>query len=889
MHSWWKRLVGFFFRSRLDRELSEEIEAHLAMQEAEFRQAGLSPQEARDAARREFGGVARTQEAYREKRGLPWIETAGKDLRYALRGLRRSPGFTSAAVLSLAFGIGANTAVFSMFRALLLRMLPVSKPEELVTLYRTGAWGAGYSSYPLYLEVQKRADLLQGVIARSSVEKVRFSAGSGDRMEMAQREYVSGNYFDILGVGPAIGRLFKDEDNRMPHAHPLAILSYDFWQSRFGADPNVIGRRLVVDEQPLTVIGVAARGFRGVEVDRHPDLWVPAMMTRGEILEPGMHWLYILARRRPEVTRGRVQAAMDVLLKQYLVHVYGGYPNVAFRKIAMAQQIEAREGGVGLSLLRDQFGQPLAVLMAAVGLVLLAACANVAHLLLARAAARRQEIALRVSLGATRTRLIGQALMESLLLAAGGAAVGILLAFWLSRGILRFLPASAGEPFRAEPDAAMLVFTLGISLAAAILFGLVPAFRSTAVDPAASLQGGARQTSGPQSRLRRALVAAQVAFSVVLVVLAGLFGHSLAELRSVNLGFRNQNVIAFTLDFPNSWSAADIKASRERLLARMETLPGVTLVSYGFPGPFMGGYSNSTIRIPGSETSAQAQSWVSVQKVGPRFFEAIGSAVVEGREINRSDTMQSRKVAVVNREFVRQYLPGDRHVLDRALEVGRGKSGATVYIVGVVPDIPHRGLRKKAEPTVYLASAQGENDWEPTILVRSQLPPESRDSVIRREATNLGPQIVTSEPRTIRQQINDSIFRERLLATLGGVFGGLALLLAAVGLYGVVAYGTACRIREIGIRIALGARRGEVLWMILRDALLLVGVGLAVGLPFSLLAAKHVGSVLFGIQPADSVTFVITVAVLAVIGAGAALLPARRAAGLEPMRVLRNE
>ncbi|HEV3197147.1 MAG TPA: ABC transporter permease [Bryobacteraceae bacterium] len=888
MGALWQRLISLFRAGSLDRELADEIEIHLAMQEAEFQQQGMDPGAARQAALREFGGVAQAQEAYRERRGIPWIETAVKDSRYALRGLARSPGFTAAAVLSLALGIGANTAIFSLFHTLMLRMLPVSHPEQLVTLYRSGGWGRGTTSYPLYLEVQKRTDLFQGVVARSGVGKAQFRYGQADQPGTVQREFVSGNYFTVLGVTPALGRLISADDNRTPHAHPLAVLNYDFWQGRFAADPGVLGRTIVVEDVPLNVIGVAARGFRGVEVDHHPDLWEPAMMTKGEIMQPGMYWLWILGRRRPDVSRQQIQAAIDILLKQHLAGVYGAHSNAAFRKTAMAQQIEVREGGIGLSMLRDQFGQPLAVLMAAVALVLLAACANVANLLLARGAARRKEIAVRLSLGATRGRLVRQGLMESLLLAVSGCLLGVLLAFWGDHAILQFLPPASGEPFTATPNALVLAFTLGISLLSVVLFGVAPAVRSTAVHPADSVKSGVGQASGRQSRMRKALVVSQVAFSATLVALAGLFGHSLTVLRSTDMGFRNQKVVSSSLEFPGGWKADQVRAARERLFTQLESSPGVSMVSWGFPGPFQGGSSNASILVPGSPVADKEPIWVDVQRVGPHFFEILDGAPAAGREFDRNDRSGARKVALVNQAFVGRVLAGDPHPLARVLSFEMAKIDPT-YIVGVVRDIPHQGLREKIVPTVYLPIAQSSEQQWGDILVRSQLPGDEVARVITREVAHLGPGIKGSQPRTIRQHIDESIFQDRLLATVGGFFGGLALLLAAIGLYGVVAYGMAWRTREIGIRIALGARRGAVLWMALGDALLLVSLGLVLGLPLAFAAGRTVSTVLFGVKPADAVTFAGTAGVLVAVALAAAFVPARRAASIEPVQVLREE
>ncbi|HLK62599.1 MAG TPA: ABC transporter permease [Bryobacteraceae bacterium] len=887
MHTIWQRFCALFQLRRLDRELSDEIQAHLAMQEEEFQRQGMDAEAARNAARREFGGIARTEELYREARGIRWIEMAGRDFRYALRGLQRSPGFTAAAVLSLALGIGANTAIFSLFQTLMLRMLPVTHPEELVSLYRTGAWGVGFASYPLYLDIQKRSDLFSGAVARSGLDKVVFRYGEGAQTETLQREFVTGNYFNVLGVAPSIGRLLTEDDNRTPHAHPLAVLSNDFWRRRFNRDPGVLGQTIEVDGMPLTVIGVAARGFRGVELDHQPDLWVPAMMTRSDIMEPGMYWVWIMARRRPGVPRQQIQAALDVLLKQHLNAIYGSNSNVAFRRLAMAQQIEVRQGGSGLSGLRDQFGQPLGVLMAAVALVLLAACANVANLMLARGAARRKEIAVRLSLGATRGRLVTQALMEGLLLATAGCLLGVLLAIWGDHGILRFLPAASGDPFSQSPNAVVLAFTVGISLVSVLLFGLMPALRSTAVDPADAIKSGNGQTGGRQSRVRKALVVAQVAFSVTLVALAGLFGHSLIQLRSMNLGFRDQSVVSAAIEFPTAWKTEQIQGARARLFAQLESSPGVAIVSYAFPGPFLSGTSSSSVLVPGSPSGDKEPIWVNVQKIAPRYFQILDCPLVAGREFDRNDYAGTRKVALVNQMFVRNILGGDAHPLDRVISFDNKKIDPT-YIAGVVPDIPHHGLRAKIVPTVYLPISQDPPRWG-DILVRSHLPAEETSRLISREIARLGPGIEISPPRTIRQHIDESIFQDRLLATVGGFFGVLALALASIGLYGVVAYGMARRAREIGIRIALGARRRSVLWMALGDALLLVIFGLMLGLPFAFAAGRAVSLVLFGVKPADTLTFAATAGMLLSAGIIAAFVPARRAASIEPVQVLRQE
>jgi predicted permease len=897
MRTLWKRLNALLSRRQAERELSEEVEIHLEMRAAELRQQGLDRDAAREAARREFGGVEQMKEAYRDRRGVPWVESLAKDARYGLRGLWRNPVFTLAAVLSLALGIGANTAIFSFVNTLMLRMLPVEKPEQLVSLYRTGGWGKGYASYPLYLEFRKHTDQFAAVFARSATGKVRFSSSfsssHADSVEYVEREYVTGNYFDALGVKPAIGRLFRDEDNITPQGHPLVVLSYDFWRNRLAQDPAVLGRALVVDEQPLTVVGVAAPAFHGVAVEHHADLWVPAMMCRGQIMQPGNHWIWIMARRLPRIPEGRAQAAANTIMQRYLMSVYGGQRDSAFGKWALEQKIEVRDARVGISMLREAFGKPLTILMAAVGLVLLIACANVANLLTARGAARRREIAMRFSLGATRWRLVRQWLIESLMLALLGSILGLAFAIWGKRYMLLFLPPGPGEEFDVSPDAMVLGFTLGISVLSAVLFGLAPALRATALDPVAALKDGGSQQPGRGARagFRSALVVAQVALSVVLVVAAGLFAHSLAGLRSINPGFVAQNVITFSLDYPQAWKGADKRKHRERLLARLSGVPGIDAVSYGMPGPYRGGSWTTGIRVPASARAARDDDQVAEQGVGPAYFETIGMRPLRGRDFNAADLRSARQTAIVNQAFVREFLPGVEDPVGRTLMIDGSKGAARepAYIVGSVRDILHDGLRAGSKATVYVPFHDGDVSFDPTLLVRTELPPTSLLPAVRRELARIDPEVALVEPRTLREMVDDSIFVERMIATLSGFFGVLALLLAAIGIYGVMAYAVTRRTAEIGLRIALGAAPARIEWMVLRDGLLLIAVGVAIGLPLSLVAGRISASLLYGIKPNDPLTFALTIAVLLGIGVLAAFIPARRAAAVEPIEALRHE
>jgi predicted permease len=875
----WRRFLALFRGRRLERELNEEIATHLAMQEEEFRRGGMCPEDAHHAALREFGGVAYTAEVYREQRGIPWIESTARDIRYAARGLLHSPGFTAAAVLSLALGIGANTAIFSLFHTLMLRMLPVKHPEQLVQMLTKGGWSSGTSSYPLYLDLRKRTDVFRDVAARTYVSKTRFEPSNGARTEIVERELVTGNYFSMLGVSPALGRLFTDDDNRVPHGHPVAVLSYDFWRNRFGGEPSMIGRTLIVDEIPLTVIGIAAPGFHGVEVDHRAELWEPAMMTPFDAMNEGMHWVTILARLAPGVSRDRVRSVIAPIMQQHLAVHYGKNRNAAFRRLAMSQRLEVSDAASGVSQLREVFGKPLGVLMAAVALVLLVACTNVANLLLARGAARAKETALRYSLGATRGRLIRQHLTECLLLGMSGCILGLAFALFGQRYLLGFLPAKSSDSFSTAPDPVVLAFTAGLSILSVLLFALAPALRSTAIDPAAGLR---------RPVLRRALVVAQVGFATVLVVLAGLFGHSLADLRAIDPGFRNYDVLTFQLDFPRAWKPDDVRLARRRCVMGAEALPGVLSAAYAFPGPYHNGTADVTLRVPGSASASQPVE-VQIQYVSARYFETIGSMPLLGRDFDQNDTADSRRVAVVSEALARAFFPGVDNPVGRIVSFDE----ESTYLVGVVRDMTHYGLRKGAKPTIYVPIAQREVDWKmgwpPTMLVRARAPEGALVAGLRREAEKLGRQVAVTEPVTIRRQIDDDIFQDRVLAAISGFFGALALLLASIGLYGIVAYGTARRAVEIGIRIALGARRGSVVWMVIRDAALLVAAGLLVGIPISMAAGRTVASLLFEIKPGDPLTLALTASVLAAIGIGAALLPARRAASLEPLRVLRHD
>ena len=894
MRALWMRIAATVRRGPADADLADELANHLEMLADEFEEQGMSRRDALAAARREFGAVDSVKEAYRDRRGFPLLESFVQDVRYGLRSLIHARAFTAAAVISLALGIGANTAVFSLFYALMLKTLPVRNPQQLVTLYRTGGWGNGYMSYPLYQDLRERTDIFEGVLARSGAEHVRFSVTAADRPEFVEREFVSGNYFSLLGIPPALGRVFSDADSRTPRGHPLAVLSYDFWRNRFGGDPGIIGRTVRVDEQLLTVTGVAAPGFRGVSVEERPDVWVPLMMARGDIAQAGRHWLWAVGRRHNGVSEGHVRAVGDTVMRRYLEAHFAKEAG-AFHDIAMAQRLEVRPGSAGISILRERFAKPLAILLGVVALVLIAACANVANLLLARGAARRHETAMRISLGASRARLIRQWLVECSLLGAFGMLLGVALGYWATDYVFIFVPEAANNHLSVAPDKAVLAFTAVLSFVCVLLFGVAPALRSTDVKPGADLND--RRATKPA--LRRSIVVAQVAVSVVLVAVAGLFARSLAGLRSQNLGFTNQNVLSFSLDFPQSYNDDAIDRVRRDLRERISSTPGVLSASYGFPGPYQRGSWFTTVRVPGSRRTAHQDASVDLQALAPRYFETIGARPRRGREFDESDGARPRRgrefdesdsagsprVAIVNEAFAREFLEGGDPV-GRTLTIEADKP---VAIVGEVADMLHHGLREHAVSTVYLPVAQNKDARNGFFFVRSALPPASIIPELRREVAATDPSAVLIQPATIRELIDDSISVERLLTAVSCAFGVLALVLAVVGLYGVIAFGMAQRTKEIGIRLALGAARSNVLGMVMKEALLMIVTGAAIGIPLAIAASRVGSSLLFGIKPGDAATLTATVLILVACGTAAAFVPARRAASIAPTEALRHE
>jgi predicted permease len=874
------RLRGLLLRHRLERELEEEVRFHLEMQAEDNLRAGMEPADARYAAMRSFGGVEAMKETYRESGTLAAVEATLQDLRYAMRAMRKSPAFTTVAVLCLALGIGANTAIFSLIDAALLRTLPVAQPERLVVIRSVDERGrqAISFSYPAYRYLRAHTRSAE-IIA---YDRIALNLSSGAFTDAPSGELVSDNFFSVLGVRPLMGRAFTPEDEAG------ALISYRYWQGRFHGDPAIVGRNVAVNGLPFTVIGVTPPRFFGVEVGGSPDVYVPLTMCDrlfpgpSRLERPNNFWLETMARLAPAATPKQVKAEMDVAYYQSLT-AYAALLRPGALRMLQHRQIGIAPGARGQSNLRREFGTPLVVLMTVVGLVLLIACANVANLLLARAGARRKEIAVRLALGAGRARLLRQFLTESMTLSIAGGLLGLLFAYWSAGALAGFLTKSVLD---VTPDAPVFAFTLAVSVLTGLLFGSAPALQATRPDLIPALKNEtAVEASGTRLSLGRFLVAGQVALSLLLLIAAGLFIRTLVNLRNLNLGFRTDRILLVSLN-PGLSGYTTERTGRlySELLDRVNALPGVRSASIA-DSPLLGGAYIDGLSVEGYPARQGENLNVSIKIVTPRFFETMGIRLHLGRDFSPLDRSGGPKVAIVNESIVRDFFDGanplGRHV---------GLGGPTdMEIVGVIADTKYRGIRDPIPNTLYLPAGQGQTmSPERTVHVSTLADPAAIAAAVRQEIRALDRNL-PAKVTLFSHLLDENLVRERLIATLSGFFGGLALLLASVGLYGVMAYNVQRRTREIGIRMSMGAGRPQVLWMIAREALGLIVAGVIVGLPAAFAASRLVSSMLFGLTAGDPATILGATALLAATGLLAAFLPAYRASRVDPMVALRYE
>jgi predicted permease len=888
-------------RNRRDAELEEEIEFHLREEARQAEAAGLTAEQARWAARRELGNVALTMEDTRAAWGWMPIERCWQDVRYAVRMLRRNPGFAVAAVLSLALGIGANTAIFGLLNAVLLRTLPVADPQRLVQFANTiPLWETGSPSaaslfgYPQLAHLEAHATTLSGIIGGTGIG--RLNVGFQGRAALADGDACTGNFFSVLGIAPQRGRLFSAGDDRADAA--VAVISDSYWRNRFGADPAIVGSAIAINRIPFTVAGIAPREFTGVSVGSGPDIWVPLhaldrlQPDHGRWTEAFSSWMWMAGRLGPGVSRERAQAELDVLRGQFLkrqlaVSEIGGMPNV--RRFVRDGRLVLRAASTGVSSgLRDRYAYPLTLLLGVAGIVLLVACANLANLLLARASQRRREIAVRMAIGASRGRLVRQLLTESMVLAALGGMLAVPLAWWGGTLLLRMISAGGAPlPVTVAPDWPVLAFAAAVSVATGILFGLAPALLSTALDPAPAMKEGSSRAGRRSRTLDRLLVVAQVALSVVLIVGAGLFVHTLHELWNVDMGYDRANVLLFSVDAKLAGYPADRAGAVYRnILARLRTLPGVTSASASIVRPVDDEFrlEQRVNEIDGRGLAEADEIHVSWNSTSPGYFSTVATPILDGRDFDLRDGERASPVVIVNQSLARRAFPDGS-------PLGHRLGDSTV--VGVVKDARYGGAREQPGPVLYSPLFQHgperEYRWG---FVSFELRSGGRGGLldeVRRAVAAVDPNLPVFRVRTLVAQAERELVKERLLAALSSFFGALALLLASVGLYGLMAGAVARRTGEIGIRLALGARPGHILWLVLGETLSLTLAGVALGIPLALWAARYAKSVLFGVGPADPMAIAGAVVLLIGVAALAGFVPTRRALRVDPATAVRCE
>jgi predicted permease len=831
-----------------------------------------------------------------------------QDLRFALRLLRRSPAFAVVAVISLALGIGANTAIFSVIDALLLRALPVHQPERLVLFGEGRASGifnpfpnsnnSALFSQPFFQEVRERRDVFEDVAAVESMRAdvhARFD-GTGSQVEPLKIRLVSGNYFSMLGVRAVVGRDLLPEDDQRPGGHAVAVMSDAFWERRFARDRSVIGRTLTFNQTVFSIIGVSSREFFGTVVGESPDLWIPLAMqaqVQPWLIAPRdalSQSLWLIGRMKPGVVIAGAQAGASVAFQQWLHQIAGVSPSPERVKDISRAGVRLTSAARGVSHLRREFSRPLQILMVLVGLVLLIACANIANLLLARAAGRQREIALRLALGARHARLLGQLLSESLLLALIGGALGIIVAWWTAQLLLAMVSSGPeAVPLEVSPNGRVLLFTLGLSLLTGLIFGIMPALRMTGAEIGPSLkEGKGAARSRPRSYLAKALVVGQVALALFLMIGAGLFVRTLEKLGRASTGFDKDRVLLLHLDNASSnTTGPSVLSLSRRLEARIRALPGVQAASFAML-TFDEGRWMAPLWPEGVEhTQANGRDFDG-NRVGEQYFQALGTPVIMGRNFGPQDTTQSQRVAVINETLTRKLYPNISPLGRRFALAGRDKQ--SFEIVGVVKDAKYESLREtpRAMWFVYTEQEQSPDSFN-DLVVRVSGEPSTLMGPIRGVIQSEDANLAIAGMTSLGEAVDRSFGQEKLLAKLAASFGVLAVLLASIGLYGVVAYGVARRTNEIGIRMALGARPGSVMSMVLSESLTLVMSGLAVGILAALACGRLESSQLYGVAANDPSTIASAAALLLAVTLAASFVPARRAAFLDPLTALREE
>lgn len=889
-----------FHRARVEGEMDEELRFHITSYIDDLRRSGLSRDEAERRARLEFGNLELHKESCRDSLGLRLWNELRSDLRYALRGLQQSPGFTAVAVISLALGIGANTAIFSLAEDVLLKSLPVSHPEQLRLLSWTevphspvhDVWGDVADdhtsfTYPIFKDLQRRNDVFQTLCAFKNLPGV--TATIDGHAEEAQGQLVSGNLYRSLGVQTIAGRPLTPADDRAANA--VAVISDSFWSRRFGRSASALGKQIDLNRIPVTIVGVNPPSFTGTETGDSPDFFLPISLqpqlipwdgvVAGSLLKAaGYWWISVMGRLKPGVVDAQAQAELDGLFAQ---SIKSTLPN---EKNKGVPQIRLIAGNRGLDGLRSYFAKPLYVLLAIVGLILLIACVNLANLLLARSAARQHEMGIRIALGAGRARILRQVLTESLLLASMGGILGLGLGY-CTRNLIPALMSSAWEnrPLNGIFDERVVAFTLGATLLTALLFGFLPAWKSTKTNVNASLAKSRRVTTSRDNAVfGKLLIVFQISLSVILLVGAGLFIRTLLSLQSSGLGFDPVHVLLFDIDLPKSYYSGVHRAQTYRKMEdALSQVPGISSVSLS-KMPVLANSSSTTgdVRLPQKPNASPLVTWMNW--VGPDFFRTMGVPLLRGRPFNDRDRENSEPVTIINQRLAKEFFPNSNPI-GRLLQNGR----TNVRVVGISEDMKFSNLRTPPPPTMYLDYRQEKEIGRVTFEVKTFARPENVVPALRKAIATIDKDLPLINVRSQSAQISATLRIEKTFTSLTTGFGLLALILASIGIYGIMAYNVARRVNEIGIRLALGAQAGQILSMVLREGLLLAIAGVGLGILATLPLTRLVTAMLYGISPNDPLTLIGATAILFIIALLAAFLPARRASRIDPTVALRHE
>jgi predicted permease len=915
------RLRSLFRRARIEDELDEELRFHLEQRIAQEIAGGKTPEDARYIALQSMEGLEQRKEECRDMRRMNVLEDLQRNLRYAVRDLRRNPGFTAVTVITLALGIGSNSAIFSLVDTVMLKLLPVKTPEQLYLVGHTPQRVSMTWNYPDYSAMRDHNTVFTGLAGYSlglQSVGVQSSTATGYAAELSYGIFVSGNYFDVLGVSPALGRVFNTTDDRAPAASPYVVLSYSYWQSHFNRDTQAIGRNLRINGYPFTVIGVAPRGFTGTDVALKPDLFVPIMM-RSEVLHVPFDswndrhnwWMAAIGRLKDGVPIKEAEGELFAICKGQETAERRSLSNPKWADTA--DEIVLSPAAHGFSNNAGKLRKPLLILFVIVTLVLLIACANAANLMLARGASRQREIAVRLAMGASRWRVLAQLLTESLLIAALGGVTGIFVSLAAIRVLSRFTSHPGLDPangIHATLDWRVVAFTVTVCVLTGILSGLAPAWQSTRLDLVPTLKEDVPESIGASRfTLRKALVILQVALSLPLLAGAALFVRTLGNLRGLDTGFAQENVFIASVD-PTSfgYKGQRTRDFYDRLRARVAALPGVRSASLVLITPLSGSSWNDTVTVQGytwKPGERRNDFWFNA--VGPRYFETMGTPLLLGREFTEQDNPATalelperirpgmelpdapgRHAAIVNETFARHFF-GDSSAIGMHVAMGGAFKSSTPYeIVGVVKDAHYFSMRLAAAPMMFIPVWRRFAEHRELVIRTTGSTPQLA-ALLRREIHSLDPVIPLQNIRTLEHDVDESILVERLVATLSGLFGALALLLSAVGLYGVIAYTVTRRTHEIGIRIAIGAPRSSVLWLVLRDVINMVLIGALIGALAAFMATRAIAGILYGVSTQDPLSIIVAGFSLTVAALVASFLPARRAAKIDPAVALRYE